>query len=74
MLFNGPSGIVLSSDEAFALITDFGGCRICKSVTSTSVVTTVEGSGSAEHVIGVGTLAGFAEPVSVYLSGVDSFA
>jgi hypothetical protein len=70
---NRPIFIALSSDDSFAVISEYSGNRIRKLVLSTWAVTTVAGSptsatGAAD---GVGTLASFNTPTGVLLTSDD---
>jgi hypothetical protein len=77
---HGPSFIAMSSNDAFAVITEYSGHRIRKLVLSTWAVTTVAGSptsaagaaGVTGAADGVGTLASFNKPSSVLLTADNS--
>jgi hypothetical protein len=70
---NRPHFIAISTDDAFAVISEFGGHRIRKLVLSTWAVTTVAGSPTSATGAGdgVGTLASFNIPGGVLLTSDD---
>jgi hypothetical protein len=70
---NGPYFIARSSDDAFAVISEWTGHRIRKLVLSTWAVTTVAGSPTSATgaTDGVGTLATFNLPAGVLLTSDD---
>jgi hypothetical protein len=72
--FAFPFGIVLSSDDSFAVISEVYGYRISKLVLATWALTTVAGTSSSGHADGVGTNAVFNIPGSIQLTSDDSIA
>jgi hypothetical protein len=72
--FNFPTGMTLSSTDAFVLIVDKDNHLIRKVVLSSKVVTRVAGSGTNGGANGIGTSAAFAYPTFMALSSDDGFA
>jgi hypothetical protein len=72
-LFSQPTGVAISSDASFALVSEFGNDRVRRVTISTGVVTTLAGS-TEGYADGVGTSAKFRNLFSVSISPDSSFA
>ena len=64
--FNQPWGIIVSNWNGDVFVSDYGNNRIRK-ITSTGIVTTLAGSGTAGSVDGTGTAASFSYPSGLAL-------
>jgi DNA-binding beta-propeller fold protein YncE len=72
--FSSPWGLDISSDGAFALVTDMSNHRLRRIAIATGVVTTLAGSNTIGSVDGAGTAASFSVPAGVSISLDASFA
>lgn len=71
--FNAPVGLAIDSVDGFLYTADFGGRKIRKINISTTVVTTLAGSGSSGTADGIGTAATFTSPFACALDATNTY-